>query len=312
MGRRRRPRPPATKLILWWLCILLLGILVGLLVQASCGRGGQETPRSAPASLGGRKVASKPGRITVKNTKAPQAASSTTAGKPRGRPLKEAMPRVALVIDDLGRAEPSLVRRLCAIGVPMTVAILPFLPHSQESARLAKAGGMEIFLHMPMEPLGYPGQGKNPGPGAVLSGHSEAEVRDLVASAMRDIPFSVGLNNHMGSRITPDRVRIRWILEEVKKSRWLFLDSRTGKDTVALEVAKELGVPSLERKIFLDDSHDPANMAHQWKRALTLSRHDDSVVVIGHILEDTVAFLETSLPAACAEVTFVKVSEMVR
>ena len=61
------------------------------------------------------------------------------------------------------------------------------------------------MLHLPMEPLGYPGPGKNPGPDAVMYDLTEAQVRARVRKALADIPYRKGVNNHMGSRITPTR-----------------------------------------------------------------------------------------------------------
>jgi polysaccharide deacetylase 2 family uncharacterized protein YibQ len=103
-----------------------------------------------------------------------------------------------------------------------------------------------------------------------------------------------------------------WVLGEVKKSGLYFLDSRTEKDTVALDVARELGVPALERKGFLDDSLDAAEMARQWERALAMAQHDPCVVVIGHIHVETIEFLEKAVPAAKGEVAFVHASAMAR
>jgi polysaccharide deacetylase 2 family uncharacterized protein YibQ len=222
------------------------------------------------------------------------------------------MPRIALVIDDLGQAELSLVQRLCNLDIPLTVAVLPFLQHSRNSAAIANQRGKEVILHMPMEPLGYPAPGKNPGLGAVLSEQPEAEVRKRVRLAMNDIPHAVGLNNHMGSRITPDAEKMAWVLSEVKKGNWYFLDSRTGKDTVALEVARKLGVPSMERKVFLDDDLSQAEMVRQWERALALARQEGQVVIIGHIHPETLAFLEALVPTAKREAKFSYASELAR
>jgi polysaccharide deacetylase 2 family uncharacterized protein YibQ len=305
------------KLMLWGFGILLLFALVALGIQAGCNSRSKKTPQptvapkeSQPEAIPGQEHSPSKKGHGVGAPIAPTPIKPAT--KPDIEPQQALKPRIALVIDDLGQAELSLVQRLCALNIPMTVAVLPFLPHSHDSARLAKSKGLEVILHMPMEPVGYPGPGKNPGEGAVLHTQSEAEVRDKVAQAMRDIPHAIGMNNHMGSRITPDRGRMAWILEEAKKSRWFFLDSRTEKDTVGLEVARELGLAALERKVFLDDSHNPADMAHQWERAKTLAKQDRYVVVIGHLHADTIKFLEQTIPAAKNGMTFVKASEMAR
>lgn len=227
-------------------------------------------------------------------------------------PVKLALPRVAIIIDDLGQADTALVSRLGSLDIPLTVAVLPFLSNSEKNARTANSMGAEVILHMPMEPIGYPGPGKNPGEGAILYSQPEIEVRNNIARAMENIPYAKGFNNHMGSRITPERDRMGWILEEAKKRGWYFLDSRTEKDTVAMEVAREIGIPALERKVFLDDDPSQEEMTRQWERAIKIAKQDGLVVIIGHIHPETVAFLEKVLPNAKKDAQFVKASVLAK
>ena len=294
------------RLLLWTAGLLFFAVLIGVLIQADRERGRKDVvPATAPQNA-------KPDNLRPLQTDSPDATGPVVLTPKKTDGKQPSPPCIALIIDDLGQADLALVLRLCSLNVPLTVAILPFLQHSHDSARAANSSGLEVILHMPMEPVGYPGPGKNPGPGAVLSDQSETEVRERIVLAMRDIPFAVGLNNHMGSRITPDRERMAWILDEVKKKHWYFLDSRTEKDTIALELARELGIPALARKVFLDDSSNPAEIAYQWERAMALAKQEEQVVIIGHIHYETVAFLENVIPAVKNEMIFVKASALAR
>jgi len=310
--------------------MLLLGLLGGALLQRACVSnsviGKKEKEAAAAPTVGVTKVPSAGKRDKTSQGSAGTDATANPIPSPNvqlggaqknapesnGAKIQMPLPRIALVIDDLGQADLALVQRLCNLDVPLTVAVLPFLQHTRESAAIAHQRGKEVILHMPMEPIGYPAAGKNPGPGAILFEQPEAEVRERVRRAMKEIPFAVGLNNHMGSRITPDAEKMAWVLGEVKKSNWYFLDSRTEKDTVALEVARKLGIPSMQRKVFLDDNPSVAEMTHQWERALAFAGQDGQAVVIGHIHPETLAFLEAALPAAKREVKFSYASELAR
>jgi hypothetical protein len=221
-------------------------------------------------------------------------------------------PRLALVIDDLGYAPTELVTRLCSQPMAFSVAVLPYQEHTQASAEIAHGQGKEVMLHLPMEPLGYPAPGKDPGPNAVMFDLSEREIRGRVRRALADIPFRKGVNNHMGSRITPDRTRMGWILQEIKDQHCFFVDSRTEKDSVAYAVAQELGIPSVQRKVFLDDDKAYPAIAQQWQRALALAEKDGQVLVIGHIYPETVAALEQLLPATKGRVAFVQASALAK
>lgn len=329
MGTKRSggKRSSVGRMILLCLVMLGLGLVLGWYftqrertpeprpvpeTQARRGRGShtvKPSPKGQPAIPEGSQ---EPGASGSKDAVPKNGVEHPERPAPKDEPRQEALPSLALVIDDLGYAPRELVLRLCAQPVPLSVAVLPFLENSEESARVARDKGKEVMLHLPMEPIGYPGPGKNPGPGAILHAMGEAEVRRKVREALLAVPGVRGVNNHMGSRITPDLTRMGWILEEVKSRNAFFLDSRTEKDTVALDVARKLGLRSVQRKVFLDDSKDFAEMERQWNRALALARKDGEAVIIGHIYPETVAALEKLVPRAKGQVRFVTAGSLAR
>jgi polysaccharide deacetylase 2 family uncharacterized protein YibQ len=208
--------------------------------------------------------------------------------------------------------QPELVTRLCSLPIPFSVAVLPYQEYSHESAEIAHRLGKEVMLHLPMEPIGYPAPGRDPGPNAILYNLPESEVRRRVRMALDDIPFRVGVNNHMGSRITPDRTRMTWVLQEIRARKCFFVDSRTEKDSVAFDVARELGIPTVQRKVFLDDDKAFPEEEKQWDRAVKLAEKDGSVLIIGHIYPETVAALEKLVPRTRGQVRFVTAGQLAR
>ena len=296
MARGAGKRTSTLALVGWAALMLGLGLLTGLVLgQQGCER------RKAPA----------PRQEEAPRKPAPPARKSE-AEPPQPKPPQPApsLPRLAVVIDDLGYAPPELVTRLCSLPVPFSVAVLPYLEHTRASADIAHRLGKEVMLHLPMEPIGFPGPGRDPGVNAVLFNLPEAEVRRRVRMALDEVPHRAGANNHMGSRITPDRTRMAWILQELKARRLFFVDSRTEKDTVAYEVARELGVPAAQRRVFLDDDKAFPEMEKQWDRALKLAEKDGAAVIIGHIYPETVAALEKLVPRAKGQVRFVKAGDL--
>ncbi len=311
MARKRGGGRLSTPVLAFWgLAMLLLGLGLGLLLSnQGCGRS-----RSKPAEKQAPKAEP---RKEKKSTRSAQPDSTPAEGRPKAEPSpkpepKVALPRMAIVIDDFGYAPTELVRRLCAQPIPFSAAVLPFQEYTQQSAQIIHDARKEIMLHLPMEPLGYPGLGKNPGPEAVMFDLTEAEVRARVRKALLDVPWRKGVNNHMGSRITPDRKRMTWILQEIKQAGCFFVDSRTEKDSVAFDVAVSLQVPSVQRKVFLDDDKTFEAMAKQWERALAIAKKEGQVLIIGHIYPETVEALERLVPRSQGEVRFVTASELVR
>ncbi len=215
MAGRPGRRTSTPRLAGWAIFMFLLGIGLGafLSFQGCHGRKGrlpgeEETAPARPAPKRERKTAPPPAEPPAAQPPVPAPVPvPETPAKPAEKP--GTTPRFALVIDDLGYAAPELVTRLCAQSIPFDVAVLPYQEFTRQSAEIAHSRGKEVMLHLPMEPRGYPGPGKDPGPQAIMYDLTEAQVRDRVRKAMADIPFRKGVNNHMGSRITPDQAGVR-------------------------------------------------------------------------------------------------------
>jgi hypothetical protein len=300
MARAKGKRTSTLALVGWAVLMLALGLGAGLMLgQQGCGKREapekRETPRPEPKKPEPRK---------------PEKKQPEPMAKPNAP--EHSLPRFALVIDDLGYAQPELVTRLCSLPVPFSVAVLPYQEHTRESAEIAHRLGKEVMLHLPMEPIGYPGPGHDPGPNAILFNLPEPEIRRRVRMALDEIPHRVGVNNHMGSRITPDRTRMGWVLQEIKVRKYFFVDSRTEKDSVAYDVAEQLGVPAVQRRVFLDDDKAFPEMEKQWERALKLAEKEGFVLIIGHIYPETVEALEKLVPRTKGQVRFLTAGQLVK
>jgi polysaccharide deacetylase 2 family uncharacterized protein YibQ len=314
MARGKGKRTSTLALVGWAVLMLALGLGAGLMLgQQGCGKREAPAKREAPGAEPKKPELSKPElRKPEKKQAEPKVKPAAEAAKPQHPEPASPLPRLALVIDDLGYIQPELVTRLCSLPVPFSVAVLPYQEYTRESAEIAHRLGKEVMLHLPMEPIGYPGPGRDPGPNAILFNLPEPEIRRRVRLALDEIPFRVGVNNHMGSRITPDRLRMGWVLEEIKTRKYFFVDSRTEKDSVAYDVAKQLGVPALQRRVFLDDDKAYPEMEKQWARALKLAEKEGFVLIIGHIYPETVEALEKLVSRSQGQVRFVTAGQLVK
>jgi polysaccharide deacetylase 2 family uncharacterized protein YibQ len=103
-----------------------------------------------------------------------------------------------------------------------------------------------------------------------------------------------------------------WVLQELKARKVFFVDSRTEKDSVAYDVAEELHVPAVQRRVFLDDDKAFPEMEKQWDRALKLAEKDGFVLIIGHIYPETVEALEKLVPRTKGQMRFVTAGQLVK
>lgn len=225
-------------------------------------------------------------------------------------PTGPAGPRVAIVIDDLGRSLRD-AKVLIALPQPLTLAVLPKLAYSRRVAEVAGEAGREVLLHLPMEPLDYPA--KNPGPGALLSSMSPGKLLEVLGEDLDSLPNPVGVNNHMGSRLTEDEEVMRVVLGALKERGLFFLDSYTTPNSVVQKVARELGLPSASRQVFLDHvPDDPDYVASQIDKLAQAAKKHGEAIGIGHPHPATIAALKEGLPRLARQgITIVPLSRLV-
>ena len=80
----------------------------------------------------------------------------------------------------------------------------------------ARARGHEVYLHLPMEPIGSP----DPGPNAILVGLEPDELRRRLGWAFDRVPLATGVNNHMGSRATSEPETMLKVLQRCESAAW--------------------------------------------------------------------------------------------
>lgn len=222
----------------------------------------------------------------------PPASEKATTEGPRQPPLGGS-PRVAIVIDDLGRSVAS-VESLLALGEPLTFAVLPFESETSQVVQRLRDGGAEILLHLPMEARGA----ANPGPGALKLSMSRAELQQETRAALAAVPGAAGVNNHMGSALAADPAAMKAVLEVLREDGLFFLDSRTAADTQGYAVARQLGLPAAERNVFLDNERNPAAIARQLQELFQLARSRGGAIAIAHPYAETLSTLRAELPRA--------------
>ena len=216
--------------------------------------------------------------------------------------------QLIFVFDDGGQNLSHLAPFL-KLPFPITVAVLPQIAHSKESAAQVRASGNELILHQPMQSVNA---SVNPGPGAIKPDMSEEQIKSLLFQNITEIGPIAGLNNHEGSAITADAEKMATVLQFASQEGIYFLDSRTNVETKVPYVARELGYSYYERNIFLDNEKTKENALKELKKGLDLANKNGSVIMIGHIwsADFLPAFLQEVYPELKAQgYTFSTVSK---
>jgi polysaccharide deacetylase 2 family uncharacterized protein YibQ len=202
-------------------------------------------------------------------------------------------PKIAIVIDDLG-LDIGGTKRAIALPPFVTLSFMPYATRLKEQTKEGRDGGHELLLHMPMEPVGH----EDPGPGALFVALPPEEIRKRFQTALASFTGFDGVNNHMGSKFTANAAAMEIVIDEIQQRSLFFLDSRTSNKTVGESIARQHGVPTIGRDVFLDDDEAIAAVREQMEQAERIARRKGSAVVIGHPHVHTLEALETWLPDA--------------
>lgn len=207
--------------------------------------------------------------------------------------------QLIFVFDDGGQ-NLSHLKPFLNLPFPITVAVLPQITHSKETAAQVRASGNELILHQPMQSVNA---SVNPGPGAIKPDMDENQIKTILFNNINEIGPVAGLNNHEGSGITADAEKMATVLQFASQEGIYFLDSRTNVETKVPYVARELGYSYYERNIFLDNEKTKENALKELKKGLDLANKNGSVIMIGHIwsADFLPAFLQEAYPELKAQ-----------
>ena len=186
---------------------------------------------------------------------------------------------LVFVFDDAG-LNPANVKRYTVLPFPVTIAVLPKLSHSRECAEITRASGNEVILHQPMQAVNLK---VNPGPGAILPDMSTFEIASVLKENLSEIGPVKGLNNHEGSLITQDVIKIGTVLDVADEVGIFFLDSRTTAETKAPQAALERGIQIYERDVFIDDVITRRVMLSEIYRGINIANKKGAAIMIGHV-----------------------------
>ncbi|MCO4800279.1 MAG: divergent polysaccharide deacetylase family protein [Colwelliaceae bacterium] len=213
--------------------------------------------------------------------------------------------KVAIIIDDIGYRKTDNA----SLNLPgaITYAILPHTPFGKKLAIKANAKHKDVILHIPMESE----NGKKLGPGALTTEMDEISIRNSLTDSFAEIPFAIGINNHMGSKLTKLYSPMAWTMRFLKDNDLIFIDSVTTENSKARKLARHFGVPNLSRHLFLDNELNQTYISGQFAQLIRQAVKYKRVVAIAHPHPETIEALSYLIPQLAEhDIQLVGISEL--
>lgn len=198
--------------------------------------------------------------------------------------------RVAIVIDDMGYRYTD--KHALTLPGPITYSFLPHTTYGKKLAIQANSANHDVLIHIPMESENR----KKLGPGALTSDMNKHEFRKSLSKSFDEIPFAIGINNHMGSYLTQLYQPMAWTMAFLKQNDLFFLDSKTSPHSQAQQAAIDFGVPVKARHIFLDNELTDEYISQQFKQLISFAQKHQTAIAIAHPHPETVAILNKLIP----------------
>lgn len=222
--------------------------------------------------------------------------------------IKE-LPRVAIIIDDLGYNRKT-AQKFLELDAVLTFSILPYSPFTKKIAKAAYDKGMDVMLHLPMEPIEYPAI--NPGPGVLLMSMSPDELIRQLNRDLDAVPEIKGVSSHMGSKMTAESDQMYQIFSVLKNRGLFFIDSRSTAHTVGRPSARLFKIPFAQRDVFIDHKPNANFIRRQLKTLVRIAQKRGQAVGIAHPSKTTLKILRQELPELQKQVELVPVSQLVK
>ena len=216
---------------------------------------------------------------------------------------------VAICVDDFGFFNNELVKEFLELDIPLTIAVIPGLKHSQKICLAASEAGKDILCHLPME---AEKEGWDSGEIPLIRvSMKPVEIEKTIVKALDTTPGAMGINNHMGSKATADRALMKTVLRLCRDRGLFFFDSVTTPHSVVREIAKELGANAAANDMLVDggDGDTRENM----RKLLSIASRRGSAIGIVHVKPQTLDDLRWMIDEARKEgIDFITISQMIR
>ncbi len=188
---------------------------------------------------------------------------------------------IVIIIDDAG-LNVSNTKKYAELPFPLTIAVLPKLKHTKDCAYVVRSNGKELILHQPMQSQNL---NLDPGPGAITDTMSTYEIAQTVIENLSELgPGVKGLNNHEGSLITANVIKIGAVLDVCDSQGIYFFDSRTTSQTQAPQAALERDMKIFEKNgPYLDNVISREEMLKQMYKTLEVANKKGIAIIIGHV-----------------------------
>ena len=167
-------------------------------------------------------------------------------------------PKIVLILGGMGLNEKLTRKAISDLPASVTFAFAPYGNNLQAQVDKARDEGHEVFLQLPMEPVGFPAT--NPGPKTLLSDGDGATNLDALYWHLSRFAGYAGVINYMGERFLSSPNAVRPLLVELKRRGLTYIEDGSLPISATDQVATSLNMPVRHGTVQIDQNPDAASI----------------------------------------------------
>jgi polysaccharide deacetylase 2 family uncharacterized protein YibQ len=195
-------------------------------------------------------------------------------------------PRIAIMLGGMGLNAKLTRKAIDMLPGDVTLGFAPYGEKLQEQVNRARAGGHEILLQVPMEPVDFPRS--NPGPRTLLS---EAKPEENIAALrwhMSRFAGYSGITNYMGARLLVTEEALKPVMAELRSRGLVYLEDGSVNVTASPRVVQQMKLPMQRANMVIDTEANATALAEALDRREQEAIQNGSAIGTGSGLDVTI------------------------
>ena len=194
--------------------------------------------------------------------------------------------RIAIVVGGLGLSQTGTQRALDKLPEDITLAFAATGNSLFRWMSVARRGGHEILLQVPLEPFDYPDN--NPGRLTLVSSDSTAVNLKRLHEAMGRMTNYTGIMNYLGGRFLADSEALEPVMKDISGRGLLFLDDGSSAQSLSATYAKAFGGPHAFADVVLDQEVSKASVLKKLDELERIALRKGSAVGVASAFDESV------------------------
>ena len=167
-------------------------------------------------------------------------------------------PKIVIILGGMGLNEKLTRQAIADLPANVTFAFAPYGNNLQAQVDKARDEGHEVFLQLPLEPVGFPGT--NPGPKTLLADGDGATNLDSLYWHLTRFSGYAGVVNYMGGKFLSAPKAVKSLLLELKHRGLAFIEDGSLPMSATDQVATSMGISVRHATVQIDQNADAASI----------------------------------------------------